>query len=232
MKTQIKYIIIFIFLGFSTISQADVYFIFYATIDGKSGHAGIAVDNYQIIVKDDYNEHNERFTRYDTIKDGTLTYYDFWPEIDDFNAFNVNDDVPAKYYKLPRASWEADITINSLITKGIPHEEYYPVDGLLKLKSTAWEDRQLKYYIEKLISANQPFNVRTNNCSDFVKKAIEKYCHCSIDAKEQIVFKYSTTPNRLYQELSKFKDVIIIKDASEKAKGNFTMERLVKRETN
>lgn len=207
----------------------DIYLVFYATADGKSGHIGIAVDNYKVTAKDTINENNNRITKYDTIKNGALTYYDLWPKTDNFSALNVDKDVPALYFKLPAASWENDITINSLIDTGIPHEEHYPVDGLLQIKATVKESIAIKIYIETLIKKNKKFNVRRFNCADFVELIIEKKCDCNIEADESIVLRMSTTPNRLYQEVSKLENIKIIKDGSEKAKGVFTTERLIKR---
>lgn len=207
----------------------DIYLVFYATANGKSGHVGIAVDNYKVIVKDAFDENNNRIAVYDTIKNGALSYYDLWPKTDDFNAFNVDKNVPAQYFKLPSASWENDITITSLIKTGLPHEEFYPVDGLLQITSSVKEDLEIKKYIAALINKNQDFNVRDFNCADFVELIIEKQCHCDIKADESIVLKRSTTPNRIYQEVSKLKNIKIIKDAREKAKGAFTSERLLKR---
>lgn len=221
-------ILLFALCLFSKSIHADVYYIFYATINGKSGHAGIAIDNYKIIVKDILDENNKKISVYDTIRTGTLTYYDLWPEKDEFNALNVDKDVPAKYFKLPAASWENPITITSLLRQGIPHEEDYPVDGIIQFKSTPQKDDQLRKYIEGIIAKNKSFNVRTFNCADFIEISIEKHCNCTITADESIFMKQSTTPNRLYQELSKLKSAIIIKDGSEKAKGTFTMQRLLK----
>ncbi|MDO5981475.1 hypothetical protein [Flavivirga spongiicola] len=230
MKTIISNIIIPICIVFSSYAtHADVYYIFYATINGKSGHAGIAIDNYKTVVKDTLDENNNVVSVYNIIKDGTLTYYDLWPEKDDFNAFNVDDDTVAKYYKLPAASWENPITITSLLSKGIPHEEHYPVDGLIQLKSAPEADAILKEVIEDIIENNQSFNVRTFNCADFIEIILEKHLDIEIHADESVFFKQSTTPNRLYQELSKLKDINIIKNADEKARGTFTSQRLIKK---
>ncbi|CAL2102219.1 conserved exported protein of unknown function [Tenacibaculum sp. 190130A14a] len=209
-------------------SKSDVYFVFYATINGKSGHAGIAVDNYKTVVKEYRNEKNELVRKYEKLKTGTLTYYDLWPEKDDFNAQNVDKDVKAKYFKLPKATWEERITVNSLITKGIPHEEHYPVDGLLKISSTSSSDEILKNYIEELIDENKAFNVRTFNCADFVELIIEKLCACEIYAEEAILFRKSTTPNKLYKAIEQLRNTSILKDGSKKAEGSFTLERLIK----
>ncbi len=233
LKIHIKTIsIALLLMGFpieNTAAPNDIYFIFYATIDGKSGHVGIAVENYKIIVKDYYDENNKRISVYDTIKDGTLTYYDLWPVKDDFDASSVNKDYKPRYYKLPAASWEDNITVYSLLEKGIPHEEGYPVDGLLQLPSSPAKDYEIKENIEREIDKNRPFNVRQFNCADFVALIIEKICRCTINAEEYIFFRLSTTPNKLYKEVAGLNTVKVIKNGSEKAKGSFTMERLLKR---
>lgn len=208
--------------------KSDIYFVFYATINGKSGHAGIAVDNYKTVVKEYLNEESQLVRRYEKIKTGTLTYYDLWPEKDDFNVQNVDKDVKAKYFKLPKATWEEEITINSLITKGIPHEEHYPADGLIKITSTPNSDEQLKKYIEEIINKNKAFNVRTFNCADFIELIIEKFCTCEIYAEEEILFRKSTTPNKLYKAIQQLKNSTILKDGSKKAEGSFTLQRLIK----
>ncbi|HLT53440.1 MAG TPA: hypothetical protein VKZ97_06105 [Flavobacteriaceae bacterium] len=214
---------------FSYGESKDVYLVFYATYNGKSGHIGLAIDNYKVVVKDTLDLQQRPISVYDTIPDGTLTYFDLWPQTDDFNINNLDKNLPAVYYKLPAASWEKKITVKSLLKEGIPHEEHYPVDGLVRIKSTSIQDAKTKAFAEKLIHDNKPFNVRQYNCSDFVEQILEYHCQCSIEAEESIVFRNSTTPNRLYLETLKLKMVSIIKSAGDKAKGSFTMERLMKR---
>ncbi|MEM9687517.1 MAG: hypothetical protein AAF934_11435, partial [Bacteroidota bacterium] len=159
----------------------------------------------------------------------TLTYYDLWPVKDDFNASNVNKDYEPKYYKLPASSWEEPITIYSLLKKGIPHEEGYPVDGLLKLSASPAKDHEIRKFITIEITKNKPFNARRFNCADFVEIIIEQLCNCEIKAEEYIFFKFSTTPNKLYQQIARLSHVEVIKSGAEKAKGSFTMERLLKK---
>lgn len=231
MKVNRLYKIVLFFILFTCSSYAsknDIYFVFYATINGKSGHAGIAVDNYKTIVKEYLNEENQKIREYVKIKTGTLTYYDVWPEKDDFTIQNVDKDVKAKYYKLPKATWEENITVNTLLTKGIPHEEHYPVDGLIRIKSTSKTDEEVKKFAEELISKNNAFNVRTFNCADFVELIIENFCSCTIYAEEEIVFKKSTTPNKLYKAIQQLKNITILKNGSKKAEGSFTLQRLIK----
>lgn len=229
---QILFTVLVISIGFTATVSAennDIFLVFYATIDGKSGHVGIAIENYRIMVKDSFDEQGHRVSTYDTVPSGTLTYYDLWPETDDFNAINISDDIPPRYYKLPRASWEDDITVSTLIGKGIPHEEHYPIDGLLRISTKSEKDYQLKEYMDEIIDDNRPFNARAFNCADFVELAIEFTIEEQIEAKELIVLKKSTTPNKLYREVLKIPNVTIIKDGSMKAQGSFTNERLLKK---
>ncbi|CAM1371895.1 hypothetical protein [Tenacibaculum xiamenense] len=229
MRISRHIILAILLVSFSiSVKAKDIYLVYYATINGKSGHVGIAIDNYKIVIRDSIVE-GHTTSKYISIQNNTLTYYDLWPEKDDFNALNVDKNTTGIYYKLPAASWENSITVQSLLQKGIPHEEHYPIDGLIRISSPPQKDQQLKKAIEKLINKNIPFNVRTNNCADFVEAIIEMHCNCSIEAEESIVLRKSTTPNRLYQEVSKMENVTILKDGSEKAKGSFTKERLLKR---
>jgi hypothetical protein len=57
---------------FSTYS-CDVYFIVYATKDGKTGHSVFAIDYYDIYVYGKMINGNMVY-KYDTVKNGTLTY--------------------------------------------------------------------------------------------------------------------------------------------------------------
>lgn len=231
MTTMIKALTVLMLLFVTVKGHAgneDLYFIFYATIDGKTGHVGIAIDNYRVVVKATKLEGENPTMVYDTIKSGTLTYYDLWPAEDNFNSFNVDEDIEAIYYKLPAASWEKDITVSSLLSEGIPHREHYPVDGLIRLFSSASEDASLLQFIETVVANNHPFNVRKFNCADFVQLIIEEKCQCELQAEESIALVFSTTPNMLYKEVLNLEPNMVLRDGSQKAMGSFTVERLVK----
>src|SRR3982751_2262449 len=107
----------------------NVYIVFYATSQGKTGHVGIAVDNYKIVFRNSATE-NTISQLADTLTSGELTYYDFWPNEDDFTVAQTGKDIPGVYFKLPVSSSQTEITANSLYDKGIPHKEHYPPDGL------------------------------------------------------------------------------------------------------
>jgi len=198
----------------------NVYVVIYATIDGKTGHAGIAVDNYRIQTING---------RTDTVADGTLTYYDLWPEQDDFRLFHISTNRSGKFYKLPNAIWPGEITLNSLYDNGIPHREYYPCDGLLMMRTGAMEDHSLKIYLDWIMQCGRSFNARYYNCSDFVLQAINKVTGQHIRAKEFIPLTFSTTPNKLCRKLMKRGDVTVLKSPGKKIKGSFFRERVLKR---
>ena len=79
---------------------ADVYLVYYATVNGRTGHVGIAVDNYRILIREAWREGNLVEVE-DTVATGELTYYDLWPAEDEFSVFSTGKDIPGLYYKLP-----------------------------------------------------------------------------------------------------------------------------------
>jgi hypothetical protein len=204
----------------------DVYFLTYATRDGNTGHSALAVDNYLIIVKEMIV--NETLVHeYDTIKTGTLTYFDFWPEKDHFSIINVGKDTRAKYNKLPAASYDKEITLEYIQNSGIPHIKNYPCDGILYLKTNPGEDYKLIHFMDSIINLRRPFNVRKYNCSDFVLSGASYVANRKIRAKEFIPFSFSTTPNRLYKKLSKISGMQVIVDPGKKVNGMFFKERII-----
>lgn len=201
-------------------STGHVYIIIYATLNGKTGHAGLAIDNYNII------ENNEI---QDTIKRNTLTYYDLWPGKDDFGLFEFNKDHHPVFYTLPNAIWSSPITVTSLYDQGIPHREHYPADAILMLRTTPTADYALRSYMNHIIETKTVFNPRSYNCSDFVLDGINHVTGLQLKAKEFIPFSFTTTPNKLFRRLSAVKDIEIIKPAPEQISHSFFRERVLKR---
>lgn len=201
-------------------AAGNIYVVIYATIDGRTGHAGIAIDNYRV---------QEASGSWDTVADGTLTYYDLWPKEDDFALFGLSKDRTAVFYKLPNAIWSSAITVNSLYDQGIPHREHYPCDALLLLRSTAGADQLLKLHLDSVIGSGRAFNPRKYNCSDFVADAIKKLTGISIRAKEFLPFQSSTTPNKLCRKLMARSDISVIKSPGKKINGSFFRERILKK---
>ncbi len=205
-----------------------VYIIIYATHDGKSGHAGIAVDKYDIRVLD--CKTCPEGVRYDTVRNGALLYFDLWPEKDRFNKERLIENTQPHYFRLPASSAEPAITPVSLIINGIPHEEGYPCDGLLKITTTPARDYQMVRFLDSLIAENRLFNAWTFNCADFVNLAVEHLLGQKIEADERIAWTWATTPNRLCKALMKIPEVKVIKDPGSLINGFFFEERILKQD--
>lgn len=212
----------------ATALSAHVYIVIYATHDGKSGHAGIAVDKYEIKVTD--CKTCPGGIRYDTARTGELLYFDLWPEKDRFNKDRLNESVQPHYFRLPASSAEPAITVASLIIDGIPHEQGYPCDALLKINTSPAKDYQLVQFLDSLIAENRLFNAWTYNCADFVERGVEYLLGQPIDADEKIAWTSATTPNRLCKAVMNLQGVKVIKDPGKLVNGSFFEERILKQE--
>lgn len=224
-----KFLLVWLFMvtTMTTLSGAyDVYFLTYATKDGRTGHSALAVDNYSIYVSDHIGNGITVY-HYDTVKTGTLTYFDFWPEEDHFSISNVGKDTKARYNRLPAASYDKEITLAYILSRGIPHIRNYPCDGILVYKTNPYEDYRLIHLMDSLISLDCPFNVRKFNCADFVLYGANHITGKKISAKEFVPFSFSTTPNRLYRKLITIAGMEVIVDPGEKVGGRFFKERII-----
>lgn len=220
------YLFLSIFLFYSIKATADVYVVIYATMHGKTGHAGLAVDKYEIHLSERVID-NHKIVRYDSVKTRYLTYYDFWPKDNAISIRAISKEVEGEYYKFPRSSSERKITVESLCSRGIPHKLAYPCDALLRIKTSPTKDHELGAFLKNCIELNRPFDTRQFNCADFVLQAVEFVVGLKIDAGEYIPFQVSTTPNKLYKALRLLHGVEIVKNADDKAQGSFLRERVL-----
>ncbi len=212
----------------SSSGAAHVYLVFHATMNGKTGHTGIAIDNYQVILHEE--QHNGRdIFRKDTVRSGKLTYYDFWTKNDQTDKKLIFRDQPPRYYKLPLAAWEPDITLEYLLGKGMPYHYGYTVEGLIRMVTTPDQDEKIKNRLDSLIALNRSFHAITWNCSDFAEYAIELAAGEEINAKEFIWGGFSTTPNKLFRKASCLKGAEILRDPGKVVYGTFLVERIWKR---
>jgi hypothetical protein len=204
----------------ATRCSSHVYVIVYATLNGKTGHAGIAVDNYDIITSG---------TEEDTVSNGTLTYFDLWPSKDDFGLFSFSKNQEAIYYKLPNGIWSAPITISLLYDQGIPHRESYPADAILKLATRPFQDFALNAHLDGIMEARKIFNPRFYNCTDFVNEAIRFIRGKKLRVKEFIPFSFTATPNKLCRKLIRLSETVVIKSPDSRIDGSFFRERVLER---
>lgn len=201
--------------------EGNVYAIIYATLDGKTGHAGIAVDNYHIISSDDAVG--------DTVANGTLSYFDLWPSKDDFGLFSYSKDQEAMYYELPNGIWSTPLTLTYLHDFGIPHREHYPPDAILMMRTTPSQDQSLVEYLRRVIAERTTFNPRFYNCTDFVREALAAILGQKVTCREFIPFSFTSTPNKLCRRLMRMADVVVVKAPGHRIKGSFFRERILER---
>ena len=214
--------------GFGNTSNAaegdDIYLVFYLSQNGRTGHLGLAVDNYYIVVRDSISDGKE-ITVYDTIRNNSLTYFDLWgpPEI---RLDQHGQNLAPRYYKLPRTSAEARITTWYFMTKGLPHAYDYPCDGLVRIRTRPAQDMEMVKIAEVVRQQHPYFNTRSYNCVDYIINCLDTLFHVDIEAKEFIPFTWSSTPNKLYTSIGEYLDVDIIKDAGLGARNSFVSERI------
>lgn len=210
----------------SNYSPDDIYIIIYTTKDGLTGHVGIAIDNYDIFIEDEI-ENGQSFSIYDTLSNGSLTYFDLWGPTDlDYKSMNKN--AKPRYFKLPRSSAEERITVDYFLTKGLPHSYDYPCDALLRIRTNPKEDYDLKDSVDLIMKQFDFFNPIAYNCTDFIVKSLETHLQSTIDAKELILFSKSSTPNQLYITLTENFNVDIIKNPGNEINQSFFKERIFK----
>ena len=205
--------------------NANVFVIFYATHHGKTGHTGIAVDSYDIFVHDsDYS-----LSVNDTQSTGNLIYFDLWPKSDAFIRGHLKRNLEPSYYKLPRASNEQKITINSLLTKGLPHKEFQAVDGLIEIETKPYQDYKLILFLTHLSESNKAFNAQFYNCTDFVCSGLSILINKKFTAKEFFPFTCFSTPNKLFKKLTTTRafEISILKHPGKEIEGCFVAQKII-----
>ena len=207
----------------------DVYLLVWKTKEGESGHAAIAVDNYKM-VETKVVESGKEITKTEWIKDGTVTFYDLWPEKPVGN-FALQSNVNADYNK--RIVDVSDLTKKDVSISGeIGHVSQYgesmtengfkerPADGVVKITSEYTTDTKVKAKLEAIQKSGASYNGCTNNCSTFAQYGL-KILDPKIDASQKItptgglslVYKEANAvaPNNLFNAATKMKGAEIIK---------------------
>jgi len=203
----------------------DIYLIVYTTKSGHTGHVGMAIDNYRVVIRDTIIN-KITVSQYDTVKDNTLTYYDFWgpPTI---NWDQHDQDLPGRYYKLPRSSAEERLTPQYFLTKGLPHSYDYPCDALIRIGTTPAIDYRLKEIAEEVQKEKTSFNTRRYNCTDYILYCLNRLFNANLEAKEYIPFFWSSTPNKFYKVITTSLTVDIVKAAGPEVNSSFIKGRII-----
>jgi hypothetical protein len=219
--------VLFCFFVHASSVWANVYVVFYMTEQGSTGHVGIAVDNYKVIVREQW-EHGSLRQWEDTVATGYLTFFDLWPERD-VRYWRFNKNTPPRYFQFPRTSAEAGISPESLLYEGLPHRYRRPCDALVCIATSARVDSELMEFIAELEGKRPYYNARRYNCADFVCLCLQKVLYKKIRAREFIPFSMTSTPNKLFLKLKKTtNNVQVLLDPGNKVHGSFFVERILK----
>ena len=212
--------------GFSgnLLRSPPVYLIIYTTKTGYTGHVGIAVDNYKVIVRDTVVA-GEKVIVYDSVKNHTLTYYDLWGP-SEIRLDEHGENLPSRYYKLPRSSAEESLTVDYFLTKGLPHSYDYPCDGMLRIRTSPADDFRLKVIAEDIQQEKNYFNSREYNCTDYIILCLNRLLGVDLKAREFIPFTWSSTPNRFYNEVVSSLHPEIIRKPGPEVQGSFFKVRV------
>jgi len=209
----------------------DVYLVVWFSKEQETGHAGIAVENYRK-VEERIVENGKEIIKTKWEKDGTLTYYDLWPQ-KPVGPTELQDNVTPDYNK------KVIQKINDLIYKDpsisgkegyvSEHGEGRPPDGIIRIKTgnnfhqSHIKDIKVEVDLRQQIRENEGYNASCNNCSNLVHnalKVIDPYFDASQEVRPsgtlQWLYNDATiiAPNNLYNEAVSLPNAEVIKGPS------------------
>ena len=190
----------------------DSYLLIWFSGNNETGHAGIAIDNYkQQEVRDKKGNvvlDSKGNPTYEMVKDGTMTYYDLWPN-SPVGKTELQSNVKSDYSK--------GVTINSLsdlqtkdptgLRSGSVSAEGRAADGIVQINTTYDQDTKIQGYASNTSNSGKAYNASSFNCSTFAENAL-KQVFPTLDASQFVKipdalrFIYNDTrvvaPNNLY----------------------------------
>ncbi len=209
----------------------DIYVLTWYSKDGETGHAGIAVDNYKTEkykvkekYKDEFGKTRTREVEKERqVKDGTMTYYDLWPEksVGNFSLqSNVKEDYNKKIIKSFDELKNTDVSISGEKGKVSEFGEGRAADGIVQIGTSFEQDKAAKMRLEGIQAAGNNYNACSNNCSSFVQNGL-KAVFPSFDASQVVRpsgvlrLRYNdanvVAPNNLYNGALKIKGATNVK---------------------
>ncbi|MFC4676660.1 RHS repeat-associated core domain-containing protein, partial [Dysgonomonas termitidis] len=203
----------------------DSYLLIWFSADGETGHAGIAIDNYKRqeirdnkgnVVKDDKGN-----VQYEMVKDGTMTYYDLWPN-NPVGKTELQKNVASDYSKGVKINSLSDLKSKDPTgtRSGSVSAEGRAADGIVQVKTSYEQDSKVLDYASNTSTSGKKYNACDFNCSTYAENAL-KQAFPSLSASQdikvpfalRILYKDSKTvaPNNLYNATMKLPGATNIK---------------------
>jgi hypothetical protein len=195
----------------------DSYLLTWFSKNGETGHAGIAIDNYkQQQIMDNKGKpvlDSKGNPTYEMVKDGTMTYYDLWPN-KGLGETEFQKDVKSDYSNGVVINSLSDLTTTDPTgsRSGNVSAEGRAADGIVQINTTYEQDTKIQGYASKTANSGRAYNASDFNCSTFAENAL-KTVFPKLDASQQIKIPFVlrllyhdtrvTAPNNLYNATMK-----------------------------
>ena len=156
----------------------DSYLLTWFSKDGETGHAGIAVDNYKRQeIKDSKGNpvlDKKGNPTYEMVKDGTMTYYDLWPN-KPVGKTELQSDVKSDYSKGVKINSLSDLTTKDPTgsRSGSVSAEGRAADGIVQIGTTYDQDTKIQGYASRTANSGKAYNASDFNCSTFAESALK-----------------------------------------------------------
>jgi len=195
----------------------DSYLLVWFSKDGETGHSGIAIDNYKRqeikdskgnAVLDSKGNHT-----YEMVKDGTMTYYDLWPN-NPVGKTELQSDVKSDYSKGVKINCLSDLTTKDPTgsRNGNVSAEGRATDGIVRVNTTYEQDSKIKNYASTTARSGKAYKASDFNCSTFAESALKSVFQ-KLDASQYVNVPFPlntmyndtrvTAPNNLYNAVMK-----------------------------
>ena len=190
----------------------DVYLLIWYSDNGEIGHTGFAADNYKTVEKKDkkgnviYDKKGNAKT--EQVKDGTVTYYDFWPGSAGKKNAGENQDGHVQKFE--------NLSLDDLKNKDFGTGEKRAAEGVIQITAGVNETNKTKDYAEQQYQDQRKNDVQyngiSNNCSNFALDCLKQIKdlpnffgreNINTDGNKWLgvpaTNSYSVTPNFLYR---------------------------------
>lgn len=157
----------------------DSYLLIWFSKEGETGHAGIAVDNYkQQQIMDNKGKpvlDSKGNPTYEMVKDGTMTYYDLWPN-SPVGKTELQSNVKSDYSQGVVINSLSDLTTKDPTgsRSGNVSAEGRAADGIVQINTTYAQDAKIQGYASNTANSGKAYNASSFNCSTFAESALKK----------------------------------------------------------